>query len=85
MFSLRTGEWKLIDDAITQKASLYHLLSDPNEQNDLHKENPAMLETLKHELSKHEKLSVNGNDFSQMSAQEEARLKSALKGLGYVD
>jgi arylsulfatase A-like enzyme len=85
LFSLRTGEWKLIYDAIVQDTLLYDLHNDPDELNDLHEHHPEIMGTLKQELFNHGGFSASGNDFSRMSDQEEAKLKSALKGLGYVD
>ena len=89
LVGLRTGRYKYIaapDDPSVPR-ELYDLEADPLEQRNLAREQPGLLEELRHQLERLQdgRDGQAGADNPRMSAEEEAMVRGRLEALGYLE
>lgn len=85
MRSLRSPEWKLIEDGGAGATQLFDVARDPGEQRDLAAARPAERRALAAELAAHQQKLAASPALAREQAEVSDEMKQRLEALGYAD
>ena len=77
-------KWKLIFDSRGERRQLFHLTSDPTEQNDLSEQHPEILRELTVSLSRFRQTNAALSSLRPTETQRSDETLEQLRALGYV-